>query len=67
MISCIRALDERIDGFERELARRAKEDQDARRLVTIPGVGPIIATATLALARRPRRSAAAATSPPGWG
>ncbi len=50
MISCIRALDERIDGFERELARRAKEDQDARRLVTIPGVGPIIATATLALA-----------------
>ena len=50
MIDAIRALDARIDGFEREIANRAKQDQDARRLVTIPGVGPVIATAVLALA-----------------
>lgn len=50
MIEAIRALDARIDRFEREIASRAKQDQDARRLLTIPGVGPMIATATLALA-----------------
>jgi transposase len=50
MIDAIRSLDARIDGFEREIASRAKQDQDARRLVTIPSVGPVIATAMLALA-----------------
>jgi transposase len=50
MVDAIRALDARIDGFDREIASRAKQDQDARRLVTIPGVGPVIATAMLALA-----------------
>ena len=50
MIDTIRAFDARIDGFEREIASRAKQDQDARRLVTIPSVGPVIATAMLALA-----------------
>lgn len=50
MIEAIRALDARIDGFDREIASRAKQDQDARRLLTIPGIGPVIATATLALA-----------------
>lgn len=50
MIEAIRALDGRIDGFDREIARRAKVDQDAKRLVTIPSVGPVIATAVVALA-----------------
>jgi transposase len=50
MIEAIRMLDVRIDGFDREIAGRAKQDQDARRLVTIPSVGPVIATAMLALA-----------------
>jgi transposase len=50
MIDSIRVLDARIDDFDREIALRAKEDEDARRLVTIPGVGPVIATAMLALA-----------------
>ncbi len=50
MIDGIRSLDDRIDGFEREIAIRAKQDPDARRLVTIPSVGPVIATAVLALA-----------------
>jgi transposase len=50
MIDTIRSLDARIDGFEREIAKRAREDEDAARLVTIPSVGPVIATAMLALA-----------------
>ena len=50
MIANIRALDAHIGGFEREIASRAKQDPDARRLVTIPSVGPMIATAVLALA-----------------
>ncbi|WP_114955163.1 IS110 family transposase [Sphingosinicella terrae] len=50
LVDTIRSLDTRIDGFEREIAQRAKQDDDARRLVTIPSVGPVIATAVLALA-----------------
>lgn len=44
------ALDEKIGLLDKEIARRAKEDQVARRLMTIPGVGPITATAIAALA-----------------
>lgn len=40
----------RISVLDREIARRAKEDEAARRLMTIPGIGPIAATAILALA-----------------
>jgi transposase len=50
MIEAIRSLDTRIEGFDRAIAARAKQDEDARRLVTIPSVGPVIATAMLALA-----------------
>jgi transposase len=50
MIDQIRGLDACIERFDREIAKRAKEDEDARRLVTIPSVGPVIATAMLALA-----------------
>jgi transposase len=50
MIDTIRSLDLRIDGLDREIASRARQDQDARRLVTIPSVGPVTATAVLALA-----------------
>jgi transposase len=50
MIDAIRSLDSRIDGFDRDIAARARQDRDASRLATIPGVGPVIATAMLALA-----------------
>jgi transposase len=50
MIEAIRALDERVGGFDRDIAGRAKQDEDARRLLTVPGVGPVTATAVLALA-----------------
>jgi transposase len=44
------ALDEKICLLDKEIARRTKEDEVARRLMTIPGVGPITATAVAALA-----------------
>lgn len=44
------ALDEQIAKLDQEVARRAREDEVARRLMTIPGIGPITATAIAALA-----------------
>jgi transposase len=53
MIASVKALDERILLLDREIAKRAREDETARRLMTIPGIGPITATALLALAPPP--------------
>lgn len=50
MVEMLGELDARIATLDREIARRVKEDEDARRLMTIPGIGPIAATAILALA-----------------
>ena len=46
----LRSLDERVVLLDRELARRAREDAEAKRLATISGIGPITATALVALA-----------------
>ena len=43
-------LTERIDRLDLEITRRVKEDNEVRRLTTIPGVGPVTATALAALA-----------------
>jgi transposase len=50
MIDLLAELDSRIAVLDREIARRAQEDEAARRLMTIPGIGPIAATAIIALA-----------------
>jgi len=50
MIGLLEQLNERIDELDKEIARRAREDTIARRLMTIPGIGPIVATAIAALA-----------------
>jgi len=50
LIASLQFLSERIDLLDREIARRAREDKEVRRLTTIPGVGPVIATALAALA-----------------
>ncbi len=44
------AIQARIAVLDREIAARAKADPVAKRLMTIPGVGPISATALVALA-----------------
>ena len=41
-------LDRRIAAFDTEFIRWTKENEDARRLVSIPGVGPTIASALIA-------------------
>ena len=43
-------LDERIAVLDKVIAHRAHEDEVARRLMTIPGIGPITATAIAAIA-----------------
>ncbi len=46
----LEALQAQIALLDREIAQRAKDDAVAKRLMTIPGVGPVIATALVALA-----------------
>lgn len=43
-------MNARVANLDREIARRAKEDPAARRLMTIPGIGAITAAALSALA-----------------
>ncbi len=50
LVETYRDLEDRIRRLDHEITRRAREDKDARRLATIPGVGPITATAVIALA-----------------
>ena len=53
LVTTLKALEENIGLLDAEIGRRAKEDPVARRLMTIPGVGPITATAIAALAPPP--------------
>ncbi|WP_299657342.1 IS110 family transposase, partial [uncultured Jannaschia sp.] len=53
LVDGLRHLDERIAGLDAEIARRAREDELARRLMTVPGIGPLIATALATLAPPP--------------
>ena len=48
LVRQIDALDEAIEAIDKELQASAKADETARRLMTIPGVGPITASALLA-------------------
>ena len=50
LIALLKDLGEKITMLDREIAKRANEDPVARRLMSIPGIGPIIATAIAALA-----------------
>lgn len=46
-------LDGQIEALDAEIGRRARESAIARRLMTIPGIGPVIATAIATLAPPP--------------
>src|SRR3954466_7925349 len=50
LVEELRSLDERVAGLDREIARHAKENVVARRLMTIPGIGAVTAAALTALA-----------------
>src|SRR5213080_3166111 len=43
-----RRLDERIEGLSSEIEALARQDQGCVRLMTVPGIGPIISTAIVA-------------------
>ncbi len=53
LVEGLRHLEERIAELDAEIARRAREDETARRLMTVPGIGPLIATALATLAPPP--------------
>jgi transposase len=50
LVDSLRGLNERIIALDREIGRRARTDAVARRLMTIPGIGAVTATALTALA-----------------
>jgi transposase len=41
-------LDERVDGLSKEIEALAKQDPGCKRLMTVPGVGPIVSSAMVA-------------------
>ena len=53
LIEILRSLQAEIAELDREIAARAQADDLARRLMTMPGIGPLIATALEALAPAP--------------
>jgi len=53
LLESLALLDRQIAALDKEIVRRAREDEIARRLMTIPGIGPITATAITALAPPP--------------
>ena len=53
LIRTLDALGTQLEQLDAELAQRAKADPVARRLMTIPGIGPIAATAITALVPAP--------------
>jgi transposase len=54
LVSALTGLEVEIQKLEAEIVQQAKSDEVARRLMTIPGVGPLIATALVALAPPPQ-------------
>jgi transposase len=50
IVESLQAVQAQIVVLDHEIAARAKADPVAKRLMTIPGVGPVVATALVALA-----------------
>ena len=48
LVSQIDALDEAIGAIDKEIAMSVKADETAKRLMTVPGVGPVTASAIMA-------------------
>ena len=53
LVAILRRLQTEVAALDREIAARAKTDVVARRLMSVPGIGPLIATAIEALAPPP--------------
>lgn len=59
IVGQIETLDERIARLERLMIRRAREDETAQRLTTIPGIGAVTAAALQGLVPDPKGFASA--------
>lgn len=53
LVSTLRQLEAEISTLDAEITRRARENEVAQRLMTVPGIGPLIATAIAVLAPPP--------------
>ena len=53
LVAALAQLEAEIGKLDTEIARPAKENELARRLMTVPGIGPLIATAIATLAPPP--------------
>jgi transposase len=53
LVTVLTHLEVRISELDAEITSRARENDTARRLMTIPGIGPLIATALATLAPPP--------------
>jgi transposase len=53
LVAALAHLETQIGTLDAEIARRARENEVARRLMTVPGIGPLIATAIAVLAPPP--------------
>ncbi|MGY4427570.1 transposase [Bradyrhizobium sp. F1.13.1] len=60
-----RRLDERIENLSSEIEALARQDKGCERLMTVPGIGPIISSAMVAAIGTGDVSRKAATSAPG--
>jgi transposase len=60
-----RRLDERIEGLSTDIANLVAQDPACERLMTVPGIGPIISSATVAAIGTGDVFSKAATSPLG--
>ena len=73
LLGQIAGFDEKIAGLEKDVRTESYRDEDAVRLMSVPGIGPVCALAIQAPStgsgqdshRRWRASSGAATSPPG--
>lgn len=54
-LESIRSLSERIESCGRQLEAAMKKDENAQRLMTVPGVGPVVAACFLLAVRDPSR------------
>jgi transposase len=59
LVGQIEGLEERIERLERQMVRRTREDETARRLATIPGIGAVTAAALQGLVPDPQGFASA--------
>jgi transposase len=53
LVGALTHLEAEIGRLDAEITRRAKENEVAQRLMTVPGIGPLIATAIAVLAPPP--------------